>query len=120
MSNRVSIEALVAKAKKAADEREESGVDEEPKDLDHLHASRAMDNHLDALFSKKHRKMTFDAFNPKTDAQLNAFTQAKVFANAIKVGGSPEGFGLFSPPGRGKTHLAVAILQDIVDPAINI
>jgi DNA replication protein DnaC len=119
-SNRMSIEALVAKAKLASDEREASGVDEEPTDLEFLAKSRRMDTHLDQMFSKKHRKMTFASFETETEKQAAILAKAETFANAIKIGDAPEGIGFFSPPGLGKTHLGVAILQEIAHPDISV
>jgi DNA replication protein DnaC len=55
---------------------------------------------------------TFQSFRPLNLSQMRAFTEARRFAERYpRVG---KGLFFYGPPGTGKTHLAAAIIQELM------
>ena len=58
------------------------------------------------------RKMTFDGYRPQTPSQSGAIADCRAYAAAVTDGLSVRPWVIMhGPPGVGKTHLAVSIMQ---------
>jgi DNA replication protein DnaC len=112
----LSISDLVAKARDAAVAHTEEHGEYEQKDLVGAELKRKHDRHLNAVFSKLHRRMTFPSFVTQNKSQADAKVACHSYASAIVKGDEVSGLLLSSPPGRGKTHLGVATLQAVALP----
>jgi DNA replication protein DnaC len=65
----------------------------------------------------RYEHCTFENFHPRTDPLLDAVTKCRKYVEGYPyLGPTDEGLGLLftGPSGVGKTHLAVAVMQDLV------
>jgi DNA replication protein DnaC len=70
-----------------------------------------------ARIPPRYEHCTFETFQPKTDALLEALRKCRKYvAGYPYLGPTDEGLGLLftGPSGVGKTHLAVAVLQELM------
>jgi DNA replication protein DnaC len=68
---------------------------------------------LDAQIPSRYRKCTLDSLVAYPNEQfINAIETARAFANAFPV--CDKGLMIIGPPGIGKTHMAVAVLVDVI------
>jgi len=69
-----------------------------------------------AAIPPSYSRCTLDRFTPQTQSQREAFSGVQLFLKAFE---SPEGWGrgllIRGPIGVGKTHLAVAVLQALLE-----
>ena len=63
------------------------------------------------------REMTFGGYEPRTVAQQRALTVCRAFAGSIGTGVVRRCWiVLHGPPGVGKTHLAVSVMNEVESP----
>lgn len=79
-------------------------------------AARAAERIRQAGIPKRYAGKGFDAFQPHTAAQRHALEAAQEFASSFQAEVLPVGRCLVfaGPPGTGKTHLAMAIMQALL------
>jgi DNA replication protein DnaC len=67
----------------------------------------------EANIPKAYRRMTLDSFQRETQNQMNLYSFAKLYVDRYSPDNN-KGLLLWGGPGAGKTHLAVAILQELI------
>lgn len=67
--------------------------------------------------TKRFRERRFDNFEPRPEV-AKALATAKRFAERFKPGNTSEGLVLVGPVGSGKTHLAAAIANDLLERGV--
>jgi DNA replication protein DnaC len=113
-----SLQDIIAHAQESAEAWEgDEGSIVTAEELRTRDAARRHDAHIRNTFAKGELKMTFGTFSPSTDAQSAAKLACEKFAQDV-AGRSDllTGMMLSSPPGRGKTHLAMATLLEVASP----
>jgi DNA replication protein DnaC len=112
------IASVQSKAEAHAEEYDDFPDDYDPDRLARIHAHRQRENERRAM-PPLYRAMTFDAFDPQTEGQWSAYRACLAFVGAFlddEPRELPNGLALLGEAGRGKTALAVAILNALHRP----